>query len=391
MFLFLLFFSNFFIFQTDGGYATAECSSNSPIKTQGIHSNDFLYFYSPDFPKSLSNRTQTFPCGINLAAADKDNRIWFAMLNGELNEIDLIDYSFNETIHSYNSNYDIIIKLSTTNYLYFQIPESFSRQKWIAFEAIALAYDPKLNLTCPFSKQTIDFSINPELVIPITSDFAPNSSYTFKACNWNFIVNSTQQLKVVVKKLNPSSDFILNLFADGNFAQNFNVSVNYVSTVHYFDGENFNLTFTNQWSNSSLSNFFFLISAVSETDTFTNDRCKNAEINGTLTTFSNINYEKGYPKNQECNYTISIPKNHEAAFVLDENHIEISSDILTINNQTLDTQRIIFPYYYTLLQASNGALLTFKSDGNTQGAGFIAALNTYGNYQIGENENLLLF
>uniref|UniRef100_A0A914Q8M7 Uncharacterized protein n=1 Tax=Panagrolaimus davidi TaxID=227884 RepID=A0A914Q8M7_9BILA len=62
---------------------------------------------------------------------------------------------------------------------------------------------------------------------------------------------------------------------------------------------------------------------------------------------------------------------------MDENHIEISSDLLTINNQALDTRGTMFPNYYTLLQALNGALLTFKSDGNTQGAGFIAALNTY--------------
>uniref|UniRef100_A0AC34FD40 CUB-like domain-containing protein n=1 Tax=Panagrolaimus sp. ES5 TaxID=591445 RepID=A0AC34FD40_9BILA len=341
----ILVFGNSFV-EVDAGYATNDCSTTSP--------------------------------------AEDGNRIWLAMLNGAANQINLIDYSNNsnnQTISHYNSNSDIVTAFSSNNSLYFEIPENISRHSWTAFQAIALAYDPKLNLSCPFSSQNFDFAVNSELIIPIASEFINNSADTYKACNWGFTLNSTknQKLKVVIKKLNLNLNFNLTLYADGKVAHVFNDTVYYMPAIKYFDGINFNLTFTNQQSNSSYANFFILVSAVFKSDTFTKAGCINPDIKGTETTFSNIDYNVGYPENQRCENIVIIPAKNEAKIYLNENNIEMYSDKLFLNygsNETISIQ-VINPSYYTLLQGVNGSSLIFESDGNTKQSGYSVTVKTY--------------
>uniref|UniRef100_A0AC34FEM5 CUB domain-containing protein n=1 Tax=Panagrolaimus sp. ES5 TaxID=591445 RepID=A0AC34FEM5_9BILA len=113
-----------------------------------------------------------------------------------------------------------------------------------------------------------------------------------------------------------------------------------------------------------------------------------------ITTYSNIDYVNSYPKYQKCVNTLTIDPNHEARLSVLEYDYEGISDKLTLNHGQNSSKIITWktlnqPIYYKLTSDISGGQLTFNSDGNTQGAGYRAILESYDTYFSLSVENSL--
>uniref|UniRef100_A0AC34F5E0 CUB-like domain-containing protein n=1 Tax=Panagrolaimus sp. ES5 TaxID=591445 RepID=A0AC34F5E0_9BILA len=148
----------------------------------------------------------------------------------------------------------------------------------------------------------------------------------------------------------------------------------------YFSGTNFNLTFSNQWSNSSNSGFFLLVSAFTPSTIPIPSGCREPNTTGSTTIFTNIDYNSGYQPYQHCENNFTIPANFEVSVAITQPFYEACCDILSIkyggnSNQISLTNGI--SAVYKLNHNIGEAKLVFDSDGNNQQAGYLAVVESY--------------
>jgi hypothetical protein len=355
----------FFISQVKG-YDLVHCSKISTYYK--FPANNTLSFLStPNFPKSIYEG-----CNIRIIAPTNNN-IWVSMLNGRA-YIWFSDGSINDADAYYDSNDDTFTYTTSANTLDFTA--DIIGSPWAAVQAAAVSFDPtSANYTCPLSGQTFDFILNPEIVIPILPTFYQDNDASdgiiYKNCNWTFTTNSaTQLLKIVVYDFSyQDQSFSLSLTVDGEIVKNFTSVSN--SRVYYFNGSIANLKFLNQGSEGD---FFILVSAIPEFESYTSDGCSVTTNSNGDTVFTNGDYITGYPSYQHCENTIIVQENFESALILDESNYEMCCDKLTFE---INGSKWTSFDQLTLTSKANGSLLYFHSDGNTQSAGYKAILETY--------------
>uniref|UniRef100_A0AC35FS56 CUB domain-containing protein n=1 Tax=Panagrolaimus sp. PS1159 TaxID=55785 RepID=A0AC35FS56_9BILA len=282
----------------------------------------------------------------------------------------------------YNSNFDIVTFTTFSNSLSVKL-NTTSQGTWSAIQAAIITYVDGSDLnSCPLAGETFDFIENSEQIIPISNTYG-SGEYDYKKCSWFFEINSLQQLKVVVQSIQIAEEVELILNADGKMVKNFSTSD--ISQVFYFYGTSFNLTYEYKFANTTEIKFFLLISAITlPSENYTTDGCQMPEFNDTLskTIYTNIDYNIGYPAYQKCKNLINIPRNFEGILSITEYLFEGCCDKLSVIYGTNIVQSIgwdnKYPNFYTLNRDVDGGELVFVSDGNTQGAGFTAELQLYG-------------
>uniref|UniRef100_A0A914PM91 Uncharacterized protein n=1 Tax=Panagrolaimus davidi TaxID=227884 RepID=A0A914PM91_9BILA len=96
-----------------------------------------------------------------------------------------------------------------------------------------------------------------------------------------------------------------------------------------------------------------------------------------------MDYVKGYLPYQKCVSKVTVPNNSEARLYITEYDFEGIADTLILNygnsqSRPIEWQPRKVPNIYILTADVKNAELIFTSDGNTQGAGYTAYLDTYG-------------
>uniref|UniRef100_A0A914Q4J7 Apolipoprotein B n=1 Tax=Panagrolaimus davidi TaxID=227884 RepID=A0A914Q4J7_9BILA len=137
------------------------------------------------------------------------------MINGIAREIQFQDvrYPKNNLTVYYTSNFDTITFKTSYDALAVNVNASQLMTPWTAFQAILITFPLEIDsLKCPLAPRTFDFSINPELVIPIAPTFKLRETRNSHVlCNWIFTLAPTQQLKVVVRKMNLADNINVSL------------------------------------------------------------------------------------------------------------------------------------------------------------------------------------
>uniref|UniRef100_A0A914YXK4 CUB domain-containing protein n=1 Tax=Panagrolaimus superbus TaxID=310955 RepID=A0A914YXK4_9BILA len=159
----------------------------------------------------------------------------------------------------------------------------------------------------------------------------------------------------------------------------------HLNHAFHISGQNFTLTYQFNHANISDSGFLFFVSAVTKTNSYISNGCKAPNVNTTsqTTIYTNADYVNGYPSYQKCISDVTVPVKHEARLYITEYNFEGISDTLILkygNSQSIPLtwwQSRKVPYFYKLTSDINAAHLAFASDGNTQGAGYTAYLETY--------------
>uniref|UniRef100_A0AC35ESR8 CUB domain-containing protein n=1 Tax=Panagrolaimus sp. PS1159 TaxID=55785 RepID=A0AC35ESR8_9BILA len=314
------------------------------------------------------------------------------MFNGVAREIQFHDTRYisnNLTVTEYISTFDTV-KFSTfadVLAVNFNTSTKYFITQWSAFQALVVAF-PKNPLVCPFGGETFDFSTNPNDIIPIAPSYnSPEIAFSYTLCNWVFKIAQNQQLKIVVKSINLADNITLTLVDEKMYT--YNIQNKDANQDFHISGQSFTLTYTFNHANISDSEFLLFVSAVTTSNTYTTNGCRPPKVNATsqTTIYTNIDYENGYSANQKCVGAVVVPVNHEGRLVIAEYDFEGNSDKLTLNYGNSQMQDITWlqrsnlikvPIYYKLTSdITANAQLEFKSDGNMQGGGYTAYLETY--------------
>uniref|UniRef100_A0AC34FB84 CUB domain-containing protein n=1 Tax=Panagrolaimus sp. ES5 TaxID=591445 RepID=A0AC34FB84_9BILA len=126
---------------------------------------------------------------------------------------------------------------------------------------------------------------------------------------------------------------------------------------------------------NSEGNFFLLVSAVHELENYTSEGCSvdgNSEYG--IVYLRNGDYKKGYPSYQQCEYDIEVDNNYESVLTLTESYLENCCDTLFVAFNEIE-YNLYTPL--TLTSEANRSQFVFTSDGNTQGVGYKATLETF--------------
>uniref|UniRef100_A0AC35FG14 CUB domain-containing protein n=1 Tax=Panagrolaimus sp. PS1159 TaxID=55785 RepID=A0AC35FG14_9BILA len=366
--------------------AQLECSQNNiPVFTI----NDYSLFQSPNFPQGFIGDTVLSSCGIQINAENPNFNLRVLMINGAASRVEFFNSSdilSKYSISNYSSNFLAKDFSFPFNSVIIKIYHNSTIHNWTAYQAAAVAYDPLMvNCSCLLSTKVFDFYSNSDLIIPILA-----TANTNKNCNWIFNIGSLQQLKIVIREIAvfPYSSIVL--YDNENLIYNFTNQIhdNDDPLILYFNGTSFNLTFatTNDALNAH-SYFYFFVSAVKILTTYTSDGCLMPQINGSTTTYTNIDYYNGYPANQRCDNIIMFPPNYEAMIGVYEYNYEACCDIVSLtndNNQSLTLKAIYdddyndyVPDFKYLTSKFNGSVLSFISDGSIQEAGYKIILTAY--------------
>uniref|UniRef100_A0A914QPR5 CUB-like domain-containing protein n=1 Tax=Panagrolaimus davidi TaxID=227884 RepID=A0A914QPR5_9BILA len=282
------------------------------------------------------------------------------MFNGVAREIQFHDTRYisnNLTVNQYVSTFDTIKFSTYADVLAVNVNTStkYYYTQWLAFQALVVAF-PKNPAVCPFGGETFDFSTNPNDTVPIAPSY------------------NLPEIAFIDEKMTIYS--IENKDANQAF---------------HIPGQSFTLTYKFNHANISHSGFLLFVSAVTTSDTYTSNGCQPPKVNvnstSQTTIYTNFDYENGYSANQKCVGAVVVPANNEGRLVIAEYDFEGNSDKLTLNYGNSQKQDITWlqrsnmikvPIYYKLTSdITSNAQLEFKSDGNMQGAGYTAYLETY--------------
>uniref|UniRef100_A0AC35ERL6 Apolipoprotein B n=1 Tax=Panagrolaimus sp. PS1159 TaxID=55785 RepID=A0AC35ERL6_9BILA len=138
------------------------------------------------------------------------------MINGIASEIQFQDVQYpknNLSVYNYISNFDTITFKTYDDALAVNVNASQLITPWAAFQAILITFPLEIDtLKCPLAPRTFNFSTNPEFVIPIAPTFILRENRNSHIlCNWIFTLAPTQQLKVVVRKMNLAKNINVSL------------------------------------------------------------------------------------------------------------------------------------------------------------------------------------
>uniref|UniRef100_A0AC35GFT4 CUB domain-containing protein n=1 Tax=Panagrolaimus sp. PS1159 TaxID=55785 RepID=A0AC35GFT4_9BILA len=339
---------------------------------------------------TVNGYDQIVECSETNTPKNPTDNIWILMLNGVISEMQFYD-THNKTNQlttrgGYNSNFDIVNFTTSGNGLAVKAFSYESETAWAAFQAIVISY-PQNFQGCPLENKTFDFSIDKKSVIPVTPTFQlPDLELSYKLCNWFFTIAPDQQLKVVLRKIEFSENDNITVILSNEKGQIHSFSDTDLDQVFYFDGQNFKIIYEFDYASFSNTGFLIFVSAVTKSISYTPNGCQPPYVNMTtqITTYSNIDYIKGYPPYQKCQSALTIPANHEARLSITEYDYEGISDKLTIDFGESSTTLITWtsnkqPISYKLTSDISGGQLTFNSDGNTEGAGYRADLELTAN------------
>uniref|UniRef100_A0A914QDQ0 CUB domain-containing protein n=1 Tax=Panagrolaimus davidi TaxID=227884 RepID=A0A914QDQ0_9BILA len=119
----------------------------------------------------MVNGSTELNCNSIFLAANENDYLWFAFINGAIMEFIINDnVTIAGPVLDFESNYDVQTYVSTTGIMIFQfMNQLMQNQPWTAFDAIVLPFSPSSVSDCPFSGQSI--TMNSDTIIPISSDF----------------------------------------------------------------------------------------------------------------------------------------------------------------------------------------------------------------------------